>query len=154
MYCDAVICDALDYKIITYDDIAYQLKPSKILNPHFFEAFVLSIVKNFDGYKAANNGFIGMLGRSHTARDKHYFTQDRTNALKEWLNNPDEVSYNGIYNNEKDIHNYKFMDTSNLQAMIDTARNRSKHFDPIVWMINITKKHHYILVLYQSNEKL
>jgi hypothetical protein len=52
----------------------------------------------------------------------HYFTQDRTTALKEWLKNPDEVGYCGIYDNAKDLHSYEFlMNSDNLQALINLA---------------------------------
>ena len=62
-------------------------------------------------------------------------------ALMEWLKKPDEVGYAGIYDNSKDLHAYQFlMKRDNLQAMIDLARSKDKQFDPMVWMINISKK--------------
>ena len=62
-------------------------------------------------------------------------------ALTAWLKNPSEVSYTGIYDNSKDLHAYEFtMNQSNLQAMIDIARNKGNQFDPMVWMVRISKK--------------
>ena len=44
-YSDSVVCDALDLKMITYDDIRYQIKASKKLNTDFFlkNSFYLSL---------------------------------------------------------------------------------------------------------------
>ena len=138
-YADIFVCDALKLNIITHDDIKYQIKSSRMLSPRFFEDFVNAIVKYFNKYKQANNGFIGILAKNYNTYEKHYFTQDRMTALKEWLKKPDEVSYCGIYDNSKDLHTYQFlMNRDNLQAMIDLAR--SKEFEPMVWMVNISKK--------------
>ena len=35
-YADIFICDALNLKLITHDDITYQIKSSRMLNPRFF----------------------------------------------------------------------------------------------------------------------
>ena len=56
-----------------------------MLSPRFFEDFVNAVVKNFNKYKQANNGFIGILAKNYNTYEKHYFTQDRMTALKEWL---------------------------------------------------------------------
>ena len=62
-------------------------------------------------------------------------------ALKTWLKKPDEVSYVGIYDNSKDLHAYQFLvNQDNLQTMIDLARSKDKQFEPMVWMVNVTKK--------------
>jgi hypothetical protein len=76
----------------------------------------------------------------YSTNNKLYFTPDRTTVLKEWLRNPEEVHFNGIYDNEKDIHNYNFMENENIQTMIDMAMSRGKECDPLVWMVNISKK--------------
>ena len=74
-------------------------------------------------------------------KKKHDFTQDCTTAFKEWLRNPREVSYCGIYDNSKDLHAYEFlMNRDNLQAMVDLARSKDKQFDPMVWMVHTCKK--------------
>ena len=53
---------------------------------------------------------------------------------------PDEVSYCGIYDNSKYLHSYEFlMNNDSLQAMINLARSKDKQFDPMVWMISISK---------------
>jgi hypothetical protein len=68
-----------------------------------------------------------------------YFTSDRATALQEWVRNPEEVKFNGIYDNEKDIHNYNFMEHENIQSMIDMAMSKGKGCDPLVWMVNVSK---------------
>ena len=61
-------------------------------------------------------------------------------ALEEWLKTPDEVSYCGIYDNSKDLHAYEFlMNKDNLQAMIDLAWCKDTQFDPMAWMVNVSK---------------
>ena len=62
-YADIFVCEALHLKIITHDDIKYQIKSSRMLSPRFFEDFVNAVVKNFNKYKQANNGFIGILAK-------------------------------------------------------------------------------------------
>jgi hypothetical protein len=64
-YSDSVVCDALDLKMITYDDIRYQIKASNKLNTDFLKEFVLSVVEKLNGYKTAINGFIGILANKH-----------------------------------------------------------------------------------------
>ena len=115
-YADMFVCEALNLSLITHDDIKYQIKSSHTLNPRFFEYFVDAIVKSFANYKQANNGFIGILAKSYNTYEKHYFTQDRMTALKEWLKKPDEVSYAGIYDNSKDLHAYQFLMQLNPRA--------------------------------------
>ena len=77
--------------MITHDDIRYQIKASKKLSTDFFKEFVLSVVDKYVGYKGAINGFIGILAKNFTTNTRLYFTADRGSALKEWLNNPEEV---------------------------------------------------------------
>ena len=142
-YADAVVCDALDVGIITYDDIKYQIKASNVLSPQFFQAFVENIVNNFNGYKKANNGFIGILAKNYNTYEKHYFTQNRMTALAEWMKKPSETSFTGIYDNSQGLHSYEFMrNADNLQSMIDIAMDKNKHIDPMVWMIEVSKKTH------------
>ena len=148
-YADIFICDALNLQLITHDDIKYQIQSSRMLPPRFFEDFVNVVVQSFDKYKQANNGFIGILAKNYNTYEKHYFTQDRTTALKEWLKNPREVSYCGIYDNSKDLHAYEFLTNRDiLQAMIDLARSKYKQFDPMVWMVHTSKKHRCLITLY------
>ena len=64
-YADICICDALHLQLITHDDIKYQIKSSRMLNPRFFEDFVNAVVQSFDKYKQANNGFIGILATNY-----------------------------------------------------------------------------------------
>ena len=57
-YADIFVCEALNLRLITHDDIKYQIKSSRMLSPRFFQDFVNAIVKSFANYKKANNGFI------------------------------------------------------------------------------------------------
>jgi hypothetical protein len=59
------------------------------------------VVNKYVGYKSAINGFIGILAKSESTNTRLYFTPDRETALKEWLNNPEEVKFNEIYDNER-----------------------------------------------------
>ena len=63
-YCDIFVCDALHLKLITHDDIKYQVKSSRMLSSRFFEDFVNAVAQSFSKYKRANNGFIGILAKN------------------------------------------------------------------------------------------
>ena len=107
------------------------------------------MVDKYAGYKSAITGLIGILANNYSTNTKLYFTADRTAALKEWLNNTEEVQFHGINDNEKDIHNYTFMENANSQSMIDTAMSKGKERDPLAWMVNISKN----TPLYINGEK-
>ena len=62
--------------------------------------------QSFSKYKRANNGFIGILAKNYNTYEKHYFTQDRMVALKEWMDNPIDVSFSGIYDNSQGLCHY------------------------------------------------
>ena len=90
-------------------------------------------------FKQAVVGLIGILEKIYTTDEKHWFTQDRSQAVREWLKNKEEVSYEGIYNNEDDMHCYVFMQQQDsTQAMIDAAR--ANQIEPIVRAVHQTKK--------------
>ena len=57
-YADVFICDALRVKLITHDDIKYQIKSSRMLNPRFVEDFINAIVSSFTKCKQGINRFI------------------------------------------------------------------------------------------------
>jgi len=140
-YADVFVAEAVQLNLINHDDVKYQIKASNKLNECFFSAFVNTVKQSFDSYKQANNGFIGILAKNYNTYEKHYFTQDRMSALKEWLKNPSDVSYTGIYNNHEDLHQYQFMmGQEQLQAMIDIAKDKSKQVNPMVWMVCTSKK--------------
>jgi len=86
------------------------------------------------------------LANNDSTNTKLYFTTDRTTTLREWFKNPEEVKFHGIDDNEKDIHNYNFMEHENIQTMIDKAMSRGKECDPLVWMVNISQNTPYILM--------
>ena len=76
-------------------------------------------------------------------------------ALKEWLKNPSDVSYTGIYDNHDDLHQYQFMmGQEQLQTMIDIAK-KTKANKLTLWYgwYARVKKHHYITIRYQSTER-
>jgi hypothetical protein len=135
-YSDAVINQLLLDNSIKPGDIKYQIKASKSKPPDFFKDFVHSVADTFDKYKLANNGFVGLLGKSYITNDKHYFTTDRTKALKEWLNKPDEISFLGLY--ESCHHGVDFTMDETLMNKIDRAMRNP--IDPKVWMINKRRK--------------
>ena len=62
--------------------LSIKLKAPNMLQQRFFETFVNAIANQFDGYKLANNGFIGILAKNYATYDKHYFAQDRGTALQ------------------------------------------------------------------------
>lgn len=137
-YSDAVINQLLLDNSIKLDDIKYQLKASKSKPYDFFKDFVHSVARIFNGYKLANNGFIGLLAKNYITNEKHYFTTDRTRALNEWLKKPEEVSFLGLYDNTAE-HQNQFIMTETLMDKINKAMNNP--IEPMVWMINKSKKH-------------
>ena len=60
-------------------------------------------------------------------------------ALKEWIENPIDVSFSGIYDNSQGLCHYEFMmKHDKLQTIINNAKQNQ--YDPMVWLININKK--------------
>ena len=137
-YSDAVINQLLLDNSIKPDDIKYQIKASISKPSDFFKDFVHSVARIFNGYKLANNGFIGLLAKNYITNNKHYFTTDRTRALKEWLKKPEEVSFLGLYD-EDGTHQNQFTMTETLMDKINKAMENP--IEPMVWMINKSKKH-------------
>ena len=41
----------------------------------------------------------------------------------------------------------------NLQSMIDIAIDKNKQVDPMIWMINVSKKHIYTIIHCQFTDK-
>ena len=82
----------------------------------FFTRFVDEVANKFKNIKQALVGFIGILEKIRQpmkTQKKHRFTQDRSQAVREWM-----------YNNEDDMqHRYTFgQPNDSTQAMIDSAR--------------------------------
>jgi hypothetical protein len=67
---------------------------------------------------------------------KHYFTQDRSTAISQWLLQPEEYNFMGIYDTG-DVNDYesKQNDIGNLQSIINEALNH-QNIKPMVWMLN------------------
>ena len=108
-YCDDFICSSIEFNIMSIDDIKYQLKPSNVLKSDYFKQFVEYVARLFtkDGYKLALTGFAGILAQLYHTSYKTDYTQNRSQAVNAWLNNPEEISISGIYDNNKDMHDYK-----------------------------------------------
>ena len=71
-YADVFVAEAVKLNLIAYDDIKYQIKASYKLHAQFFCTFVSAVAKSFDGYKQANNGFIGILAKNYHTYEKQY----------------------------------------------------------------------------------
>ena len=56
-------------------------------------------------------------------------------ALKEWVENPTDVSFSGIYDQQ---FGNPMMKHNKLQTIINHARQNQ--YDPLVWLISINKK--------------
>ena len=99
------------------------------------------MVKSFHKYKQANNGFIGILAKNYNTYETLFHTRPYDSIERMAKKKPDEVSYCGIYDNSKDLHAYQFLvNQDNLQTMIDLARSKDKQYDPMVWMVNVSRK--------------
>ena len=148
-YSDTAIDFFLELNIITLHDIKYQIKASKTKPPDFlFTDFVEYVANTFDGYKLANNGFIGLLAKNHITTDKTYFTTNHTQVIKEWIKNPDDVSYVGIYD---DCYNQQNTFRIIPQHIVDAMNSKC---DPMVWMLKKSKtKTPYTITLPPYTEK-
>eukprot|EP00969_Alexandrium_andersonii_P185918 8214914-Alexandrium_andersonii.AAC.1 len=59
------MCAALNLQLTAHDDIKYQIKSPRTLNPKLFEDFGNNVVQPFGKYKQANNGFIRILKKNY-----------------------------------------------------------------------------------------
>ena len=60
-YCDSVVDKALECKLITSENIKYQLTATMSLKPNHFNKFALEVYCKFESPKQAINGFMGLL---------------------------------------------------------------------------------------------
>ena len=103
----------------------------------FFTNFVDTIANQFKNLNLAIVGFVGILEK-YTTNERHWFTQDPSQAIREWLRNKEEVSYESIHNDEDEMRRYTYgQEQDSTQAIIDAAR--SNQIDPIVWAVHQTK---------------
>eukprot|EP00971_Amphidinium_carterae_P341022 6479623-Amphidinium_carterae.1 len=99
-YNDYVVDKSIQHGLIQHDDIQYQLKPSKIIAKDNFTLFVNNVYDKYDyrirEAKKSINGFIGLLGKTHTKQVQTYFD---TNVEDVWdeIIKTDEVKVKGIY---------------------------------------------------------
>ena len=126
-YCDSAIDKALNYKLITSEDIKYQLKAHMSLNPNHFKPFVLEVYDKTECPKQTINGLIGLLGKPNIPKHQHYFESDYNVIADGLVNNDDDIHAKGIY---KENNNTKFVNLVNsnendLQDLIEEAQNNT-----------------------------
>ena len=136
-YCDSAIDKALNCKLITSEDIKYQLKTSMFLKPNHFKRFVLEVYDKFECPKQAINGFIGLLGKSHITKHQHYFESDYNVIANEFVNNDDDIHVKGIckYNNNTTSVNLVNLNENDLQYLIEDAHNNT--IEPMLYKLSI-----------------
>ena len=71
-----VVKKALQYTLITEQDIKSQLKASRELKPNHFKQFVLDVYEKCECPKQAINGFTGLLCKPKTTKHQPYFEAD------------------------------------------------------------------------------
>ena len=64
--------DALNDKLITSEDIKYQLKAPMSLKPNHFKQFVFEVYDKSECPKQAINGFIALLCKPHITKHQHF----------------------------------------------------------------------------------
>ena len=85
---DGVVDKALEYELITKEDIKYYIKPSHAPKQDHFYNFVSDIYDIFGcGAKYNINGFIGLLGSKTICKERHYFESDYDVVADEIINN-------------------------------------------------------------------
>ena len=139
-YCDSVIDKALSYKLITSEDIKYQLKPPMSLKPNHFKQFALEVHDKSECPKQAINGFIGLLGKSHITKHQLYFEPDYNVIANDLVNNGDDIHVKGIY---KENTNTKFvnlvsLNENGLQDVIEDAQNNT--IEPRIYKLLIGRR--------------
>jgi len=152
-YFDDTIEKAITYKLIKYENIIYQLKPSFTLKPNHFEAFVHDVYGKFEpiydgsGGKMAINGFIGLLGKSHTKSNKEYFEINYDIVVNEILNN-ENVSVSGIYDHTNEINTLNSCNLLNLNdEMLNELINNADERDPMIYRLS----HKQQIPLYENS---
>ncbi len=138
-YCDSVIKKALQFKLITEEDIKYQLKSSMCLKPDHFKQFVLDVYEKFGCPKQAINGFIGLLGKSKTTTHQHYFESDYNVVANELIHNDDDIHIRGIFKENNDTVSVNMLNSNNddLQKLIQEAENNKQ--EPMIYQLTRNK---------------
>ena len=138
-YCDSVIKKALQFKLITEEDIKYQLKSSMCLKPDHFKQFVLDVYEKFECPKQAINGFIGLLGKSKTTTHQHYFESDYNVVANELIHNDDDIHIRGIFKENNDTVSVNMLNLNNddLQKLIQEAEDNKQ--EPMIYQLTRNK---------------
>ena len=138
-YCDSVIKQALQFKLLTEEDIKFQLKPSLSLKPNHFKQFVLDVYEKFESPKQAINGFIGLLGKSKITKHQHYFESDYNVVANEVVHNDDDIKTRGIFKESNDTVSVNMLNLNDddLQKLIQEAENSTQ--EPMIYQLTRNK---------------
>ena len=139
-YCDSVVEKALKYKLITPENIKFQLKATMSLKPYHFKEFVLNVYDKFECPKQAINGFIGLLGKSKHTKHQHYFESDYNVVANELIHNDDNIRIQGIYkdNNNTTYANMLNLNDEDFHNLIQAAQNNTQ--EPILYQLSTNKE--------------
>lgn len=121
---------ALADKLITENDIKYQIIASKSLPAQYFTEFINYIYSNFNEKQAKYyiNSLIGYLGKTNTSSEKHLFTTSKVEACRAFMKT---FNTSGSINKKEDfVKNYgEFMniempDDQELYEIVETTESR------------------------------
>jgi len=151
-YFDDTIEKAIQYNLINYSNIIYQLKPSFILKSDHFKDFVYDVYDKFEptydnsGGKMAINGFIGLLGKSHAKSNQEFFEKDYNIVVNEILNN-NNVSVSGIYDNthSDEVNSYDLLNLND--EMLNEIIDKAEGTDPMLYRLS----HKQSIPLYENS---
>ena len=107
---------ALEEKIITLEQIKYQLIPSMVLERNYFRQFVDDVYKLFKNPKDAINKLCGLLAKMEIDKDRHYFTTDREIAISEFIYNDCKIRSLDIENGKTCYHLIQNLKIQNLET--------------------------------------
>ena len=140
---------ALIHKLITSEDIKYQLKASMSLKPNHFKHFVSEVYDKSGCPKQAINGFIGLLGKSHITKHQHYFESDYKIIANELVNNDDDIHVKGIYNenNNTKFVNMVNLNENDLQDLIEDEQNNT--IEPMLYKYQLIETFQRMKTHYQ-----
>ena len=133
-YFDGVVDKALNYELITKEDIKYYIKPSHILKQDHFYNFVSDIYDIFGcDAKYGINGFIGLLGCKTICRERHYFESDYDVVADEIINNQN-VEVKSLYKNDKSqFEHINLLNADDIE--LDKIINSRSEEEPILYNI-------------------
>ena len=127
-YCDSVFKKALQFKLITEEEVKFKLKSSLSLKPNHFKQFVLDVYETFECPKQAINGFIGLLGKPKITKHQHYFESNYGVVAYELIHNDDGIHIQGIFKESNDTVSVNMLNLNDdgLQKLIQETRNNTQ----------------------------